>query len=165
MLWKQGDHTQLALSDGIAVDYTQGRFVLVVKDDVWTEYECKALHQNPLHLYFIYERVCALFLLENVDSIDTSDAIFDIHNCDEASQLLKDETYDMEIYLIDGHDVVCGARKIRFDKQGSEIIRKHLQKQMDTPYDDAGFDRALAKIQGTYEPFEMEEMALFKGIF
>lgn len=165
MLWKTGDHAKLPLENGIAIDYTEGRFVLVVKDDIWTEYECRALHHHPLHIYFVYERVCALFLLENVDSIDTSDAIFDIHSCDEAQRLLESELYDMEIYLLDAHDMVCASRRVSFDRKNSAIIRTYLQKQMDTPYDDEGFDRALAKIQGAYEPFEMEQMALFKAIF
>lgn len=165
MLWKQGETAPVDVENGIVIDFVEGRFVIIVKDDVWTEYEQKALHKNALHIYFVYERVCALFLLENVDSIDTSDASFDIHNCDYAKELLEKDQYELEIYLLDSKNMICAARAVTFDKKMSAIIKESLQKQMDTPYDDEGFDRALAKIQGTYEPFEMEEMALCKGVF
>lgn len=165
MLWKQDEIIPVELADGIVIDYIEGRFVLVVKDEVWTPYERTALHKNPLHIYFVYERVCAIFLLENVDSIDTSDASFDIHNCEAAAEVLKQEQYELEIYLLDEQNMVCAARCVTFDKKASKIIREHLQKQFDTPYDDAGFDRALFKIQATYEPFEMEAMAVVKGVF
>lgn len=165
MLWNGKEKLPFELENGIVIDYVEGNFVIVVKDDVWTEHEQKALNKHALHIYFVYERICALFLLENVDSIDTSDASFDIHHCDAAQEILSKDQYDVEIYLVDQTNTICACRSVTFDKKASAIIREHLQKQMDTPYDDEGFDRALYKIQMTYEPFEMEEMALVKGEF
>lgn len=165
MIWKKGDTLTIPFTDGIVMDYMENRFVIVIKDAVWCEHECWALHHNPLHIYFLYERICAIFLVENVDSIDTSDISFDIHECGEAQQLLKNERYDIEIYLVNEDQAVCAARSVSFNREQSEIVREYLQKQYDTPYDEVGFDRALQKIQGTYEPFEMEHMALFKGVF
>ena len=165
MIWNHGDTLAIPLADGIVIDYVENRFVIVIKDELWCEHECQALHQNPLHIYFLYERVCAIFLVGNVDSIDTSDVSFDIHECAEAKQLLANDQYDVEIYLVNKNQTICAARRLTFSKEQSAIIQEHLCKQYDTPYDDAGFDRALQKIQGMYEPFEMEGMALFKGIF
>lgn len=165
MLWNIEEQLPIELEDGIVIDFVNGRFAIVIKDEVWSDYEKKALMSNPIHLYFVYERVCAIFLFENVDSIDTSDASFDIHQCDSANEILAMEQYDFEIYLIDLKNTVCAARKVTLNKAMSQVIREHLRKQMDTPYDEAGFDRALFKIQRTYEPFEMEEMALVKGEF
>lgn len=165
MIWNQGERLSIPLADGIVIDYVENRFVVVIKDALWCEHECQSLHHNPLHIYFLYERVCAVFLIENVDSIDTSDVSFDIHECLEASQLLDQDQYDMEIYLVDQKQTICAARKLSFSKEQSAIIKEHLRKQYETPYDEDGFDRALQKLQGTYEPFEMESMALFKGVF
>lgn len=165
MLWKKEDGCPFEIENGIVIDYIQDRFVMLIKDDVWTEYEVHAFHHHKLHLSFVYERVCAIFLFENVDAIDTSDASFDIHNCEEAETLLAKQQYDVEIYLIDKNNQVCAGRSISFDKKASKIIRDCLQKQMNTPYDEAGFDRALQKMQGQYEPFEMEEIALLKSVF
>lgn len=165
MLFKKEDHCPYELDNGIVIDYVQGSFVMLVKDDVWTDYEIDAFHHHKLNLYFLYQRVCAIFLLENVDSIDTSDASFDIHNCDCAQEILAQEQYSVEAYLINKENIVCAGRSLNFDKAASKTIHDALKKQMDTPYDDAGFDRALEKIQGTYEPFEMEELALIKVSF
>lgn len=165
MIWQNNEAIEAEINDGIVADFFQNRFVIAVKDQVWTEYERKALHQNPLHIYFGYERICAFFLFENVDSIDTSDAIFDIHSCDESKQLLMQEQYDMEIYLLDGQNHVCASRALSFNKKDSEMIRQVLKKQMEAVYDEEGFDRALYKLQHTYEPFEMEQLALVKASF
>lgn len=165
MLWKKEEQCPFTLENGIVIDYMKDRFVMMIKDDVWTDYEIHAFQHHKLKLSFLYERVCAIFLFENVDSIDTSDASFDIHNCEEAPSLLAKDQYDVEIYLIDQTNKFCAGRSVSFDKNASSIIKKSLQKQMDTPYDDAGFDRALEKLQGVYEPFEMEDMALVKCSF
>ena len=76
MIWQNNEVIEAEITDGIAVDFIQNRFVIAIKDQVWTDYERKALKQNPLHIYFGYERICAFFLFENTDSIDTSDLIF-----------------------------------------------------------------------------------------
>lgn len=165
MIWQNNEPITADITDGIVVDFFQNRFVLVIKDKIWTEYERKAFYQNPLHIYFGYERICAFFLFENVDSIDTSDTVFDIHECDEKEQLLKQDSYDMEIYLIDAQNHICASRCITFHKHDTELIRETLMKQMNAVYDEAGFDRALYKLQHTYEPFEMEQLALVKATF
>ena len=78
---------------------------------------------------------------------------------------MKQEQYDIEIYLIDEQNHVCASRAVFLDKSASKIIRETLAKQASAVYDDAGFDRALYKLQHTYEPFEMEQLALFKASF
>ncbi len=165
MLWQMNERIGAELSEGIVIDYISDRFAVVIKDDVWTDYERKALHHNPLHIYFGYERICAFFLIENVDSIDTSDAVFDIHACDEKEAVLKKEQYELEIYLADSQNKVCAARAFTLSKADSKIIREALVKQQETAYDEEGFDRALYKLQHTYEPFEMEQLALLKASF
>jgi hypothetical protein len=165
MLYNVQEKMPFELSNGIYIDFVDHRFVIIVKDEIWTDYEKEALHRQPLHIYFLYERICGLFLLENVDSIDTSDASFDIHNCDEKDALFQEKCFQVEIYLLNGENLVCAGRSVTFDRSSTQTIKEALKKQSETPYDDAGFDRALAKIQGTYEPFELEPLALVKGIF
>lgn len=165
MLWQNNEVIPVEIEEGIVIDYTENRFVIVIKDQVWTEYERNALYHNPLHIYFGYERVCAFFLIENVDSIDTSDAVFDIHVCEAKEALLQQEQYDIEIYLLNHQNQVCASRNVTLNKNDSRIIREALIKQQAATYDEAGFDRALYKLQHTYEPFEMEELALFKACF
>lgn len=152
--------------DGMVVDFVDNQFVLVIKDQSWSAFEIQALYKHRLTLAFVYERVCAIFLLTIHDAIDTSDAAFDIHNCDQANVLLEmQDPYDMEIYFVDQTHTICASRRISFSKAMSDIIKEKLLAQHQMPYDDEGFDRALAKIQGTSEPFELEPMALCQASF
>ncbi|MBS6374148.1 MAG: hypothetical protein KH431_06040 [Erysipelotrichaceae bacterium] len=152
--------------DGFLVDYVDGRFVMVLKDRSWSDFEIQALQRHRITVSFLYERVCALFLLEINDAIDTSDAAFDIHNCEHADKLLKqEEPYDIEIYLVDSRHKICAQRSITLPKVMCELMKEKLEIQAQTPYDEAGFDRALMKLQGTYEPFEMEPMAVCQASF
>ena len=50
MLWQMNERIDAELSEGIVIDYINDRFAVVIKDDVWTDYERKALHHNPLHI-------------------------------------------------------------------------------------------------------------------
>lgn len=162
MLWNKGDVCPAELEDGIIVDYAKGSFIIALKDNVWQEYEIDALQHHKVHISFLYERVCAIFLLTVNDAIETSDASFDIHACDEAQNILsiqKGECYQVEIYLLDKQNNVVASRAITLSLPATMIIHEALQKQMDTPYDDEGFDRALMKIQGVQHPFELEERA------
>lgn len=165
MLWKKDEICPFTLEDGIVMDYLENRFVIIVKDELWSDFEKQALQRNKLNIYFLYERVCAIFLLENVDSIDTSDIIFNIKNCDEKDACIQQMQYEFEIYLIDKENKVCAIRSVTMDKASSTIIREALTMQMNAPFDEEGFDRALMKLQGRYEPFEMEDMALVKAKF
>lgn len=168
MLWNKGDKCLASLEDGIVVDYTNGAFIIAIKDDVWQEYEIQALKQHKVHISFLYERVCAIFLLTVDDAIETSDASFDIHSCEEANKILsiqKGECYQVEIYLIDKNNEIVASRVITLSLPATMLLQESLQKQMDTPYDDEGFDRALMKIQGVQQPFELEERADFHEVF
>lgn len=152
--------------NGFLVDYVEGRFVMVLKDQSWSDFEIQALQKHRITVSFLYERVCAVFLLEVTDAIDTSDAAFDIHNCEDADKLLRqEEPYDIEIYLVDVNHKICAQRRITLSKAMSELIKEKLEVQSATPYDEMGFDRALMKLQRTYEPFEMEPLVVCQASF
>lgn len=168
MLWETNNTCPIQLENGIVIDYVKNAFILAIKDDLWQAYEIQALRSHKIHLSFLYERVCALFLFAVDDAIETSDASFDIHNCEDADAILsiaKGACYDIEIYLIDAQQNICASRKLTFSLPATLLIKESLLKQSQTPYDEVGFDRALQKIQGIEEPFELEERADFHEIF
>lgn len=168
MLWNQGDKCPVELEDGIIIDYVKGAFIIALKDTIWQEYEIQSLQQHRLHISFLYERVCAIFMITVEDAIETSDVSFDIHACDEAKQIVslpKGECYNIEIYLIDGNHHICASRKVTLSLPASELLQNAMKKQMETPYDEEGYNRALQKIQGVNQPFELEERADFHEIF
>lgn len=169
MNWKTTETCPVELENGIVIDYVNDNFVMLLKDDIWSEFECDAFLHHKMNIGFIYERVCAIFLLEVEDGIEVSDVSFDIHNCEEAKELLaSDDCYHIELYLLDAKNTVCASRKITLSRQTTTMIKNTLQRQLDTPYDDEGFDRSLMKIQGTSQPYELMERSAviesFKGI-
>ena len=168
MLWENKTICPIELEQGVVIDYVKNSFVFVMKDELWQEYETHAFLHHKLHFSFLYERVCAIFLFAVEDAIETSDASFDIHQCDDAETILnlsKGNCYDVEMYLIDAQNKIQACRKITLSQPASMLIQEALIKQSQTPYDEAGFDRALLKIQGVEEPFELEERADFHEIF
>lgn len=168
MLWENKTICPIELEQGIVIDYVKDAFIVVMKDDVWQEYEMQALQRHKVHFSFLYERVCALFLFAVEDAIETSDASFDGHQCEDAQKALmleKGACYDVEIYLIDAENKICACRKLTLSQSASQCIKEALMKQNQTPYDEEGFDRALLKIQGVEEPFELEERADFHEVF
>ena len=168
MLWKNGDHCGVELEDGIIMDYVKDSFIIAVKDDVWQAYEISALQHHKIHLSFLYERICAIFMFTVEDVIETSDVSFDIHVCEDADHILslkEGDCYSVEIYLIDGENHVCACRRITLSLSASAILKEAMQRQKDISYDEEGYNRALQKIQGVRQPFELVEQADFHEVF
>lgn len=162
---KKDDIFPFDMEEGIVIDYIDHKFIMVLKDSTWSEFELKGLLQKKCTISFVYERICALFLFGIDDCIETSDASFDIHNCEYADEILspENECFEFEVYFIDEQNRIAGLKKITFTKEMSKIIQTNLQMQQEATYDDAGFDKALAKLQSQYEPFELEEIAKTKA--
>lgn len=168
MNWKVNEQCPATIDNGIVVDFTEGKFVMLLKDDVWSEDELHAFLHQKMHISFLYERVCALFFIEIVDGIEVSDASFDIHACEEGKMLIEkgdEDCYGVEIYLINKDNTICAQRKITLSKKASRIIYEKLQIQMETPYDEEGFNRALMKLQTIEEPFELVERSQVHEVF
>ena len=72
---------------GTIMDYVDGRFMLVIKDEYWTDEELRLLN-SPLELNFCYTQNTANFVVEGGD-IDSSDFYFNIQDCDWKEQLLN----------------------------------------------------------------------------
>lgn len=164
---KKDDIFPYDMEDGIVIDYIDHKFIMVLKDSTWSEFEVKGLTQKKCTISFVYERICAIFLFGIDDCIETSDASFDIHNCEYAEEILspENECFVFEVYFIDEKNKITGLKKMTLTKEMSKVIQSNLAKQFDATYDDAGFDKALAKLQSQYEPFELEEIAKTKAIY
>ena len=69
---------------GAVMDFVEDHFMLVIKDEVWTEEELNLLKQ-PLSLNFCYTNDIAIFVVEGGD-IDSSDFYFNVQDCDFAEK-------------------------------------------------------------------------------
>ena len=150
--------------EGTVMDYVDGVFVFIVKDEMWTDFELQALKKQPLTIDFVYKYDIPFFLLTLQDAIDTSDFIFNVHDNEYPESLYqtfaKGSGYRCELILVDQKNIVRGIRKVQLSNDMSKTIAETLKKQKDAPYREDEFLCNLEGIQNTWEPFEMQPMAL-----
>lgn len=155
--------------EGTVMDFVDGEFVFVLKDEEWTPFELMALKQNKLSIDFVYKFDIAVFLLTVDDAIDTSDFIFNVHDNEYDDTLYrafeKGSGFPCVLYLIDKDMEVKGKRKVMLSSKMSEIIVSKLKEQRDRPYMEAEFQCNLEGLQSAYEPFEMQPLALVSESF
>ncbi len=149
---------------GTVMDYFDQEFIFVIKDEAWTDYELNALRKKPLEIDFVWKYNIPIFLLTLQDAIDTSDFVFNVHDNEYDDTLYrifeKGSGYPCSIYLLDKDNVVKGKRKIQMTNAMSTCIAECLKKQRDEEYREEEFVCNLEGIQNTWEPFEMQPMAL-----
>lgn len=143
---------------GAIMDYVEDRFMLVIKDEEWNEEEL-ALLNNPLDLHFCYTNDIAIFVLEGGD-IDSSDFYFNIQDCDWKESLLKSNTLDVEVVLVDGKNDICWQKRKTLSKEQSEQILSCLQKQAEVSFMPEEYDVNVQGIQSAYEPYELNKFAV-----
>ena len=152
-------------ADGTIMDFVDGEFVFVIKDEEWTDFEKAALRRNELEIDLVVKYDITMFLITVLDAIDTSDFIFNIHEHDEPALIFEKECMPCSIYLIDGKNMVAGVKHVTLSKEGTGILLAQLKKVQEAPYQEAEFDCNLEGIQNTWEPFELQEFAVMKEVF
>lgn len=151
--------------NGTIMDYVDGEFVFVIKDEDWTDFEKKALHRNQLEIDLIVKYDISFFLVTVLDAIDTSDFIFNIHENEDPSSIFTTQCIPCSVYLIDKNHIVQGAKHVTLSKDGTRILQDTLKNIQEAPYMEAEFNCNLEGIQNTWEPFEMQEFAIMKETF
>ena len=138
---------------GAVMDFVEDHFMLVIKDEVWTEEELNLLKQ-PLSLNFCYTNDIAIFVVEGGD-IDSSDFYFNVQDCDFAEKLLSMEFLDVELVLLNAENEICYRRRKTLDKEQSKSILDCLQQQEKTQFMPNEYDVNVEGLQSAYEPFEL----------
>lgn len=141
------------LDMGAVMDYVDDHFMLVIKDDVWTDEELEML-KKPLTLSFCYTNDIAIFVLEGGD-IDSSDFYFNVQECDLAEKLLATDCLDIELILLNEGNEICWKRKKTLDKEQSQAILSCLQQQSKVQFMPNEYDVNVEGLQSAYEPFEL----------
>ena len=141
------------LDMGAVMDFVDGRFMLVIKDEFWTEEELEMLKQ-PLDLHFCYTNDIAIFVLEGGD-IDSSDFYFNIQDCDFAEDLLKQSKVTIEVILLNEKNEVCWKRKKELDGEQSLSILSCLKQQKEVQFMPGEYEVNVEGLQSAYEPFEL----------
>ena len=143
---------------GAIMDYVDGRFMLVIKDESWSDEEI-ALLQKGSKLHFCYTMDIAIFIFEGGD-IDSSDFYFNVQDCDAKESLLKQEIVDVELILVNAKNEVCFKKRKTLTKEQSAKILECLHHQNTVAFRTDEFDVNVQGLQDAYEPFELEKYAV-----
>ena len=141
------------LDMGAVMDFVEDHFMLVIKDDVWTEEELTMLKQ-PLSLNFCYTNDIAIFVLEGGD-IDSSDFYFNVQDCDFAQTLMGSSSVDVELILLNEANEICFKRRKSLDKEQTKKILDCLSLQEKVQFMPNEYDVNVEGLQSAYEPFEL----------
>ena len=142
---------------GAIMDYVDDRFMLVIKDETWSEEEIKLLRQGMI-LNFCYTQDLAIFVLEGGD-IDSSDFYFDIQDCDLKEEILKQDRLDVELVLVDQNNDICFSKRKTLTKEQSQIVLNCLKTQSQVKFMPGEYEINVSGIQSSYEPYELEKFS------
>ena len=148
---------------GAIMDYVDDRFMLVIKDESWSDEEI-ALLQKGAKLHFCYTMDIAIFIFEGGD-IDSSDFYFNVQDCDAKDSLLNQEILDVELLLVNAANEVCFKKRKTMTKEQSEKILDRLHHQNTVTFMPDEFDVNVQGLQDAYEPFELEKYAVVSMTF
>lgn len=145
------------LDNGSVVDYVDGRFLLALKDDFWSDEEL-ALLREPLNLHYCYTNDLAIFVLEG-GPIDSGDFYFNVQECDQMESLLEAPRIDAEVVFVDGANRVCWKKRATFSQEGSKAIHDTLSAQSKVDFMPGEYDVNVEGIQSAYQPYDLIKFA------
>ncbi|MCF0259286.1 MAG: hypothetical protein HUJ54_05450 [Erysipelotrichaceae bacterium] len=141
---------------GAAVDFADGRFMLVIKDDEWNDEQLKLAKAFDVH--FCYTADLAIFVVEG-GPVDSSDFYFNIQECDEKDALLNAECLNVELLLVNEASDICLKKSATLNREASAAIQELLKQQNQTEFMPGEFDVNAEGIQSAYEPFELNKFS------
>lgn len=149
---KEKEKFPYEIEEGAIMDFVEDRFMLVLKDKVWTSEEIALL--DHLRIGFCYTNGLAIFVLEGGD-IDSSDFYFNIQDCDWKDRLFAQDQIEVEVFLVDQNNDICWKRSKKFTKEDSQKIKDRLREQEATEFMPGEYDINITGMQSAYEPFEL----------
>ena len=138
---------------GAIMDYVENRFMLVIKDEDWTQEEIEMLNSG-IDLHFCYTNDIAIFVLEGGD-IDNSDFYFNVQECDWKNHLFASDCLDVDIILLNKANEICFKKSKTLTKEQSQIIKDCLKQQNEVSFMPSEYDVNVQGIQSAYEPYEL----------
>ena len=114
---------------GAIMDYVENRFMLVIKDEDWTQEEIDMLNSG-IDLHFCYTNDIAVFLF-------------------------KSDCLDVEIVLVDKANDICFKKSHTLTKEQSQSIKDCLNQQNEVSFMPSEYDVNVQGIQSAYEPYEL----------
>ncbi|MGM9941546.1 MAG: hypothetical protein ACI32N_06095 [Bulleidia sp.] len=162
-MYRKGENIGYQAEDGIWMDYDSHIWYFVIKDRTWQKEEIRNANKNHITVSLIRKGCVDAFLLEIEDCLETSDIPFCIKDADETiyDALQENVPESYAVVLVDEAGVVQSVRTHAFSPENSALLKEKLLERKDEGYTSENFDAAYSKLAGMYEPFEMEQFALF----
>ena len=145
---------------GAIMDYVENRFMLVIKDEEWTQEEIELIKKG-IHLSFCYTQDIAIFVLEGGD-IDSSDFYFNVQECDWKENLLNSKFVDIDVILVDKKNEICFKKSKTLNSEQSSVILDCLNAQNKVSFMQGEYDVNVQGIQSAYQPYELERFEKLK---
>lgn len=147
------------IPEGAVMDYVNGCFLLVVKDDIWNQEEIDLLKTEPFTVHVCATNGILPFILEG-GPVDSSDLYFNIQECDAREEILsKTDPYEMEIMLVDENNDICYDTRKTLSLSQSSLLRSELEKQAAMEFMPGEYDTNVEGLMSAYEPFELLKYA------
>lgn len=149
--------------DGIWLDFQANTWVFFVKDKIWQPEEIQRAEHASVTLSFIQKGISDAFLLEIFDCLEVSDLPFCVKEASEdiLKSLEMKDVYKYEIVLINGDNVVSAIRNGFFTKENTDVLRKKLQARIKENFQLEDAEHSYQKLAAKYQPYELEEFAVF----
>lgn len=165
-IYQAGEKLNMHNEDGIWLDYRDHHWIFFLKDHVWDAEELQRVKKSQITITFIQKGIVDAFLLEIYDCLETSDLPFCMKDAEE--ELIKSledkKDYVCEVCILNGENVILADREIPLNHHDSQLLKQKLKDRVKEAYDSDAFDQAYQKLSVRYEPYEMEQFALFKEV-
>ena len=148
------DKFEYDIDFGAIMDYVENRFMLVIKDEEWTQEEIDMLNSG-IHLHFCYTNDIAIFVLEGGD-IDSSDFYFNVQECDWKNHVLNVDCLELDVILVNKENEICFKKSKTLTKEQSQIVQNCLKEQNLVSFMPNEYDVNVQGLQSAYQPYELE---------
>lgn len=162
-IYTRNQKLEIQSEDGIWLDYKDHHWIFFIKDSIWDKEEIQRIQKANIVLSFIQKGIVDAFLLEIYDCLEPSDIPFCIKDGDAIllASLKDKQDYAFEIVALDEKNIVKAVREISLEHHESKVLKEKLLKRLDENYDGEAFDQAYAKLIQRYEPYALEQYAIF----
>ena len=146
-----GTHCPFHIEEGVMIDFVEDQWLILIKDAVWQDEEIKAFRRKPGRLAFLPLDTVVFFTVNIDDVLETSDLPFVIQESESADAILDQTAMPVTLALISSQDEVLALRQ--------------LKRILEVGYEAEVSNRQIDKTQARYQPYELEEKALFITAF
>ena len=150
-----GTHCPFHIEEGVMIDFVEDQWLILIKDAVWQDEEIKAFRRNPGRLAFLPLDTVVFFTV-NIDDVQESES---------ADAILAQTGMPVTLALISSQDEVLALRQLTLGNAESSQVKEQLKRILDAGYEAEVSNHQIDKTQARYQPYELEEKALFTAAF